>query len=424
MEETAKTLTVTATSKLDETKSASATVTVTDEIVAPDITVTIDPAELVVDANPGQKGQFTAIVEGAEDETVTWNISGNTSDETLITNGQLFLGTDEKATEMTVTATSNENPDCVGTAKVIVSRPNKDLLQATYDYAKDLSTEGVTDSAKKFFEDALAKAAEVLENSAATQEEVDAAWDNLLEGIWGLGLVQGDKTNLELLIAKAESMMENEGKYVEDNWQKLVEALEAAKKVDADGDAMESDIQPVADDLLQAILMQKYKADKSILEELVNKAEGMDLSAYTLESVNVLKAALRSANIVLADESLSEENQDQVDAAAEKLENAIESLELKEDEGGNTENTGDSGNTGDTDNSGTTSSESGNNSEGNNNNTSDNNSNNNSSNEKPAEGTQNESPTTADDVTPILLFAVMMTVAGAGVYLFRRRLCK
>lgn len=170
--ETAKTLTVTATSKLDEEKSATATVTVTDEVVEPDITVTIDPAELVVDPNPGQKGQFTAIVEGAEDETVTWSISGNTSDGTMITNGQLFLGTDETATEMIVTATSNENPDCIGTAKVIVARPNKTLLQKTYDYAKTLSTEGVTDSAKKFFEDALAKAAEVLENSTATQEEV------------------------------------------------------------------------------------------------------------------------------------------------------------------------------------------------------------------------------------------------------------
>src|SRR5699024_4171591 len=106
-----------------------------------------------VDSNPGQKGQFTAIVEGAEDDdTVTWSISGNSSEETLITNGQLFLGTDETATEMTVTATSNENPDSMGTAKVIVVRSNKTLLQKTYDYAKNLSTEGVTDSAKAYFE--------------------------------------------------------------------------------------------------------------------------------------------------------------------------------------------------------------------------------------------------------------------------------
>lgn len=126
MNETAKTLTVTATSKLDESKSATATVTVTDEIVEPDITVTITPEELKVDANPGQKGQFTALVEGTDNQDVVWTISGNSSEETLITNGQLFLGTDETATEMTVTATSVENPDCFGTAKVIVDRAKHD----------------------------------------------------------------------------------------------------------------------------------------------------------------------------------------------------------------------------------------------------------------------------------------------------------
>ena len=111
VEETADTLTVTATSKLDEAKSATATVTVTDEVVAPNITVTVAPETLEVTADPGQKGQFTATVEGAEDQTVVWTISGNTDENTLIENGQLFLGTDETASEMTVTATSVENPD-------------------------------------------------------------------------------------------------------------------------------------------------------------------------------------------------------------------------------------------------------------------------------------------------------------------------
>ncbi len=419
MEETAKTLTVTATSKLDETKSASATVTVTDEIVVPDITVTIDPAELVVNANPGQKGQFTAIVEGAEDdETVTWTISGNTSDDTLIANGQLFLGTDEKATEMTVTATSNENPDCVGTAKVIVSRPNKTLLKATYEYAKDLSTEGVTDSAKKFFTDALAKAAEVLENSAATQEEVDTAWDNLLEGIWGLGIVQGDKTMLEQLINKADAMIPNKDQYVQEYWESLVEALKNGKAMMDNGDALDEDIQPVSDALLKAIMAQRYKANKANLEALINKAAAIDLSKYSAESVTMFRSALYAANLVLADESLSVDDQDVVDGAVRDLTAAIENLSTndevadpddssKPDDNSKPEDTAKPDDTSKPD--------GGNTSSGNVDS---------SSNEKPAEGTQTESPTTADDATPILLFAMMMTVAGAGVYLFRRRLCK
>ena len=211
--------------------------------------------------------------------------------------------------------------------------PDKTLLKKTYDLAMTLSTEGVTDSAKKYFMDAVAAAEAVLNNEKATQEEVTTAWDNLLEGIWALGLTQGDKTMLEQLIIKADSMMENSGKYVETNWDQLVEALKAAKAVYNDGDAMDEDIQPVADDLLKAILAQRFKANKSILEELVAKAEAMDVSGYTTVSVSVFKAALYNANMVLADMSLSEEDQDVVDAAVDELNKAIENLSANVDTG-------------------------------------------------------------------------------------------
>ena len=88
---------------------------------------------------------------------------------------------------------------------------------------------------------------------------MNAAWDNLLNGIWGLGLVQGDKTMLEQLIAKAEAMIPEQDKYVQDNWQQLVDALAKAKEVMADGNAMDEDIQPAAEALLDAILAQRFK---------------------------------------------------------------------------------------------------------------------------------------------------------------------
>ena len=376
--------------------------TVTEEIVAPEITVTIDPTELKVSADPGQKGQFTATVNGAEDdETVTWSISGNTSEGTMIENGQLFLGEDETATEMTVTATSNENPDCMGTAKVIVVRSDKTLLQATYDYALEQSTEGVTDSAKAYFEKVLAEAEAVLNDGLADQAAVDEAWNNLLEGIWGLGLVQGDKTYLSILIDRADAMIPNADKYVEANWQQLVDALAEAKAVYEDGDAMDSDIKPVAENLLNAILAQRYKADKSILEELINKAEGMDLSGYTEESVNVFNSALKAANAVLANASLSIEDQKVVDDAAADLQAAIENLSADDNTGSGDNKPGDSNTP----------------SDGNND---DKNSTTSDPNKGPMDDNKNDAPATGD-TTPFLLAAVLTTVAAAGVYLFRRR---
>ena len=207
-----------------------------------------------------------------------------------------------------------------------VAKADKTLLQKTYDYAVTLSTEGVTDSAKAAFEKALANAEAVLADDNATQDEVNAAWDQLLEGIWGLGLVQGSKEELNKLIAKADEMMENADKYVADHWQELVDALAKAKEVAADGDAMDEDIQPVAQALLNAILAQRFKADKSILEDLINQAEDMDLSGYTAESVATFRSALAAAQAVMADETLTEDDQKTVDDAAAALQAAINGL--------------------------------------------------------------------------------------------------
>ena len=203
---------------------------------------------------------------------------------------------------------------------------SKVLLQKTYDYALTLSTEGVTDTAKAAFETALANAKIVLDKENATQDEIDAAWDALLEGIWGLGLTQGDKTMLEQLIAKAESMIPDQDKYVQDNWQQLVDALATAKDVAADGDAMEEDIQPVAQALLNAILAQRFKADKSILEDLIGKAESIDLTGYTAESVAVFQKALSEAQAVMANADLTEDDQATVNAAVAALNAAMDGL--------------------------------------------------------------------------------------------------
>lgn len=234
-----------------------------------------------------------------------------------------------------------------------IEKGNKELLQKTYDYAKTLSTDGVVDSAKNYFEKALAQAEAVLADEYATQEQINAAWDNLLEGIWGLGLVQGDKTTLELLISRADDMMTNADKYVAENWQMLVDALTEAKAVYDDGDALEEDVQTAADALLEAILAQRYKADKSNLADLISKAEGIDTVKYTAESVQVFQAAFASAKEVMLNDGLSIEDQAQVDEAVNALQTAIDGLEpVSTDDGKDEPSCGDDGNTGDDSNTG------------------------------------------------------------------------
>ena len=203
---------------------------------------------------------------------------------------------------------------------------NKALLQATYDYAVTLDTTGVVDSAVAIFQKAMDEAKAVLDDPNATQEQVNTAWDNLLTGIWSLGLKQGNKDILEVLIAKAETMVANQSKYVQDHWQELLDALNAGQKVMDDGDALQGDVETAVDALMNAILAQRYKADKSILEDLIGKAESIDLTGYTAESVAVFRSALATAQSVLADETLSEDDQATVDNAVAALSAAMDGL--------------------------------------------------------------------------------------------------
>ena len=73
-------------------------------------------------------------------------------------------------------------------------------------------------------------------------------------------------------------------------------------------------------------MAQRFQADKSILEELLTKAQGMDLTGYTAESVAVFRSALASAQAVLADESLTEDDQAVVTQAVDTLTAAMEGL--------------------------------------------------------------------------------------------------
>ena len=209
----------------------------------------------------------------------------------------------------------------------------RDLLQKTYDYAMTLSTDGVADSAVKQFLDARDKAKSILDNPKSTEDQCEEAFDELLEGIWGLGLLKGDKTVLGILIAKAEMMVKDADKYVAANWQLLLDKLAEAQRVMGDGDAMEEDIKPAADKLLDAIMKQRFKARKEILEDILKKAEKVDESLYTDESVAVFRAAYTYAMGVMTDDTLSEDDQPVVDKAAEDLDAAIRSLVRKDDSG-------------------------------------------------------------------------------------------
>jgi len=124
-DETATTLTVTATSKKDTSKKDTATVTVVDKGEVPTTPVvrkvTVTPKE--VDVEQGGKQKFDAIVTGdgleATDMTVTWDVTGGATG-TKIENGELTVAENETAETLTVTATSTKDTSKKDTATVTV----------------------------------------------------------------------------------------------------------------------------------------------------------------------------------------------------------------------------------------------------------------------------------------------------------------
>ena len=177
--------------------------------------------------------------------------------------------------------------------------------------------------------DALAVAEETLANASDTmQGEMDEAADALLDAILAQRF-KADKSVLEELVNRATQMVENADKYVETHWQELLNALTGAQAIMADQTLSEDDqakVDEAADALLDAILAQRYKADKSILEDLIGKAESIDLTGYTAESVATFRTALQNAQAVMADQTLSEDDQATVNAAVAALSDAMDGL--------------------------------------------------------------------------------------------------
>ena len=116
--ETAATLTVTATSVRNSTKSASSTITVQD---APAISIAINPA--FADVLQGENKAFNVTLENDKTNAgAIWSVEGATSSATTIdTSGVLSVGVDEPiGTTLTVKATSVADTSKVSTAAVTV----------------------------------------------------------------------------------------------------------------------------------------------------------------------------------------------------------------------------------------------------------------------------------------------------------------
>ncbi|WP_161635121.1 discoidin domain-containing protein [Thomasclavelia saccharogumia] len=214
-----------------------------------------------------------------------------------------------------------------GLAKDEVVETNKVALQIAVDTANTLKEQGalnnVVPAVVAEFESALAEAETILADSSADQTTIDTSFYRLANAIHMLEFVKGDKSELDALINEAEKY--EEGNYTTDSWTALQEALDAAKDVMNDENALESDVNEALNNLKDAISNLVLSADKSRLQAKYDELTGLDSSLYTEASWPQLEEALANAKVVLDD---SNATQTEVDNAYEALIRAQLSLRL------------------------------------------------------------------------------------------------
>lgn len=125
-DETSKTITVKATSKLDNKKFT----TVKVDVLQIKIISTVD--NVTVTMETGETKQLKAIVSGTNNpsQNITWSLSGNNSKNTVITSdGLLTIGKDETSKKIVVKAKSVEDPSKYGEFAINIENttPNYDI---------------------------------------------------------------------------------------------------------------------------------------------------------------------------------------------------------------------------------------------------------------------------------------------------------
>lgn len=201
-----------------------------------------------------------------------------------------------------------------------LKKGDKTQLQELVKIAGELDLDIYITAGKEEFQNALQEAERVISDGDAMQQEVNDAYDQLL-GAMNQLVKKGDKTNLNKVIELAEEKAGKLDQYMEAGKQEFLDALEEAKKVRDNADAVQEQVDEAWNNLLTKMEKLKLIPNKEALEELIHSVQNMDLSIYTEQSQKEINVALADAIEVYENQ---EATQEEVDQAVEKLQKAVD----------------------------------------------------------------------------------------------------
>ena len=215
---------------------------------------------------------------------------------------------------------------------------NKTALIEAIEEANSKQEEDYTADSWEALKKALQEANKVLADENAMQKEVDEATNKLQEALENL-VTAVDKSLLQAFVEYVSGL--NSSKYTETTWKTFETELTEANAVLKDTNATQEQVDNAYNQLVKAYLDLRLIPDKSLLEELINQAEGLNVANYTKASFDGLTKALNEAKVVYENPNAT---QKEVDNAKATLEKAINNLEVTPINNGDTTSvkTGDS----------------------------------------------------------------------------------
>ncbi|WP_195891809.1 glycosyl hydrolase family 95 catalytic domain-containing protein [Anaeromassilibacillus senegalensis] len=205
---------------------------------------------------------------------------------------------------------------------------HKDILETMLNKANEVTDEQLEKlvlSVRKKFIAARNKAQAVYEDSAATQDGVNKAWRELLNMMHYLSFEEGTKDKLAYWLDYA-FMLDLEA-FTPASREGYAEALAYAQEIYNDeGETLKAEVEKAVNQLYDAIMRLKYRANTETLEFFVKEAQEIDLDKYMDgPEKDRFSELLPQAEELLADGNATQE---QVDKLAESLREAIEDLRL------------------------------------------------------------------------------------------------
>ncbi|EMF0076388.1 G5 domain-containing protein, partial [Enterococcus hirae] len=289
----------------------NSTTTEKEEVVTEEIpyqTETIDDPSLDL-------GEMKVQVEGEKgSQTITYRITYDASGTQI----------DKKEISRVVTKEPVKRVILRGTKVKAVDRS---ALEQLIQEAKTYQENQYTADTWKVFTEQLANSETVVENEAATQEEIDQSVVKLNESIQQLKTKVVNKENLQQLINQAKGYKQES--YTTDSWSSLSASLQKAEGVMKNAQATQEEVNQAVTELQQSIQQLKVKVvNKEELQKLIDQVKGYEAASYTTDSWAPFSTSLQKAEGVMKN---SQATQEEVDKAASKLQQAIDQLKKKEE---------------------------------------------------------------------------------------------